>query len=294
MEAHFVVAERAPRCHEFGPTVEMYRAIAGDNQNSQMDILYDPFLLLDDFRSNTTPQQRKIMHPHPHRGFETITYLLEGGVTHQDSKGNKGHISAGQIQHLCAGRGVIHDEIPDEGPGHGIQLWINMPKKDKMSKPRYQDIKDLPQIIDEKTKTKITVLSSSSAKLYGVETKLQTKVDMAYLDLEIPPNTIFEQTIPIGFNGMIYVIQGGVRVLMQDGEKKHLEIHSVGLLEETNKRTQESVVKLETTKNKGVKLLLLLGKPIGEPIVRYGPFVMTTQEEIQKCIQDYRNGTLDK
>jgi quercetin 2,3-dioxygenase len=249
--------------------------------------LFDPFLMLDDFRLTDPKKYEKGFPWHPHRGIETITYILEGEVEHQDSLGNKGTISSGDVQWMTAGSGIIHQEMPvgdKDGKMFGFQLWANLPAAQKMMKPRYQEIKssDIPIIVTGNS-IRIRVISGKVNKTTGPVQDIVTAPE--FLDITIPANTTFLRQIPVNHNVFAYIIAGRCYFpsdKMENADNETLVLFSDG-----------PQVMIET-KDEAVRLLLLSGKPLNEPIAWGGPIVMNTQEELQLAFDEYQNGTFIK
>ena len=242
---------------------------------------FDPFLMLDEFGSENKDDYIGGFPAHPHRGIETVTYMLEGEFEHQDSTGAKGRMRPGDVQWMKTGSGIIHSEMPamSDGRLHGFQLWINMPAKLKMSKPEYIYIdSDKIQIYkDDEKQVKVI-----AGKFKNVEGKVKKhNIKPIYLDIEIKKNATFSLSIPLTHNTFIYLIKGEVKI----GDKKHEEIKNSTLI------VLEKGEKLNIKGTTNSKFLLISGKPIGETIARGGPFVMNTKEEIINAIRDYNNGT---
>jgi quercetin 2,3-dioxygenase len=241
----------------------------------------DPFLMLDEFSSEEASDYIAGFPDHPHRGFETVTYILDGHMLHQDHLGNRGDLKSGGVQWMTAGRGIIHSEMPqqDRGRMRGFQLWINLPAKEKMKPAGYRDLQagDIPEVKLEDG-GKVRVIAGSHAGMSGPIAGLTT--DATYLDVHLAPGAKFLQPVKSGYNVYLYPYEGAVDI---GGER--LESHSGGVLS-----TEGDVAVAAGAQ--GARFLLLTGKPIGEPIVQYGPFVMNTREEIQQAIRDYQNGAL--
>jgi len=242
---------------------------------------HDPFLMLDEFGSENKDDYIGGFPPHPHRGIETVTYMLSGEFEHEDSTGAKGKMSAGDVQWMKTGGGIIHSEMPamTEGKLHGFQLWVNMPAKYKMNKPEYIyiDAKEMQMHKDDDKKIKVI-----AGKFGEAEGPVKGhNVEPIYLDIEIEKGKEFTFNLHSTHNSLIYLIEGEVKV----GEQNHNPIKGSTLIILT--RGEELKVSGLTK----AKFLLISGKPIGEPIARGGPFVMNTKEEILKAVQDYHNGT---
>ncbi len=266
--------------------------------------LFDPFLLFDDFR-NTDPYQYIKGFPwHPHRGIETITYVLKGDVEHGDSMGNKGVISSGDTQWMTAGSGIIHQEMPkgdDEGVMEGFQLWANLPKARKMMDPRYRDIKSA-QVPEVTTKggAKIKVICGSVEGIQGPVRDIV--IDPEYLDVTLPALTEFVHKTPRGHTVFAYVIKGkGVFCDVKDpfaydalgtnyfDMERDAYIHN-GTAVLFGDGDQVTVA----AQGEPVRFLLISGRPIGEPVAWYGPIVMNTEEELRTAFEEYQSGTFIK
>ena len=242
---------------------------------------FDPFLMLDEFGSENKDDYIGGFPPHPHRGIETVTYMLQGEFEHEDSTGAKGRMSSGDVQWMKTGGGIIHSEMPtmSEGKLHGFQLWVNMPAKYKMNKPEYIYIDAKQMQIHKDNDKKIKVIAG---KFEDAEGPVKDhNVEPVYLDIEIEKGKEFTFSLPSSHNSLIYLIEGAVKV----GEQNHNPIKDSTLIILTKGK------KLKVSGLTKAKFLLISGKPIGEPIARGGPFVMNTKEEILKAVQDYHNGT---
>lgn len=240
----------------------------------------DPFLLLDEFGSENKDDYMAGFPPHPHRGIETVTYMLEGKFEHKDSTGAKGIMSSGDVQWMKTGGGIIHSEMPamSDGKLHGFQLWVNMPAKLKMSKPEYiyLDAKQIKIYKDEEKKIKII-----AGKFKNYEGPVRGhNVEPIYFDIELREENEFKFDLPLNHNSFIYLVEGNIKI----GKDKHQRIDG------------SSLIVLKKGKNLNVKalkrskFLLIAGKPIGEAIARGGPFVMNTKQEILQAMEDYNNG----
>ena len=243
----------------------------------------DPFLMLDAFGSDQPDDYIAGFPDHPHRGFETVTYMIAGRMLHRDSAGHEGLLENGGVQWMTAGKGVIHSEIPqqEEGVMEGFQLWLNLPKRDKMSTPWYRDFKneDLPKFVTEEG-VAVTVIAGESHGTSGAVTRDTTQPN--YLDLHLPAGARFAQALPAGHNAFIYVYRGEVSIA-----GKTVPVQRMAIL--ANEVQADGVV-IEA----GVddKVLLISGQPLKEPIVQYGPFVMNSQDEIYQALSDFRDGRL--
>lgn len=243
----------------------------------------DPFLMLDAFGSDDPEQYIAGFPDHPHRGFETITYMLQGRMLHRDSAGNQGLLESGGVQWMNAGRGVIHSEMPQQEAGRmaGFQLWLNLPSQDKMSAPWYQDLAadTLPRLSTD-SGAQICVIAGHS---HGMAGAIQRPVtEPLYLDVYLPAGSVFQQVIPASHNAFIQLYQGEISVAQQT-----LLAPSMAIL---NTDSHCDGVSIEAVQDS--RFLLVAGQPLREPIEQYGPFVMNTKEQIYQAVQDFRNGRL--
>jgi len=241
----------------------------------------DPFLMLDAFGSDKAGDYIAGFPEHPHRGFETVTYMLAGRMRHRDSAGHEGLVTNGGVQWMTAGRGVVHSEMPEQNEGlmEGFQLWLNLPAKDKMSAPWYRDIpsEDVPRFTLDDGGT-VQVIAGSS---HGVAGAVQRDVTQPlYLDIDLPAGATFEQPLPAGHNAFLYVFRGEVVV-----EGKAVPQARMAILDNA---PAADGVRIKATAP--ARLLLIAGRPLNEPIAQYGPFVMNTQAEIFQAVEDFRNG----
>lgn len=270
---------------------------------SQVPLL-DPFLLLDDFRSDNPEHYLKGFPWHPHRGIETITYVLAGDVEHGDSMGNKGNITSGDVQWMTAGSGIIHQEMPKgdaQGNMAGFQLWANLPAKKKMMHPRYRDIQadQIPSVqLDNGTELKI--ICGRVGETEGPVRDIV--IDPQYIDVSVPPHTTYAHPTKQGHTVFVYVIDGKGFFCQ---EKKPFTYEAEGLnyfdMQREPYLKNETLVLFEdgdhvlaSTEEEGVRFLLVSGKPLQEPVAWYGPIVMNTREELQQAFEEYRNGTFIK
>ena len=244
----------------------------------------DPFLMLDEFGSENKDDYVAGFPPHPHRGIETVTYMLHGEFEHEDSTGSKGKMSPGDVQWMKTGRGIIHSEMPAMAGGKllGFQLWINMPAKLKKNKPEYLYIKNSELGVHTDTEKTVKIIAGKFEKIEGPQTN--HNVEPVYFHIILNENKEFKYEIPEGHNSFIYLLKGELKI----GEKDHDKTNNSNLI--LLKRGK----KLKVKANKKTEFLFIAGKPIGEPIARGGPFVMNTKEEILEAIQDYNNGTFAK
>ena len=244
----------------------------------------DPFLMLDEFGSENKDDYLAGFPPHPHRGIETVTYMLNGEFEHEDSIGSKGNMGPGDVQWMKTGRGIIHSEMPAMSNGKllGFQLWINMPAKMKMNKPKYDYIKS----------EEITKYEDGDKLINLIAGKFENKegpvkghnVEPIYFDIELKEGKKIFLEVPETHNSFIYSLKGELKI----GEEKHEKINDSTLI-----LLKRGTI-LEVLASKQSKFLFIAGKPIGEPIARGGPFVMNTKQEILQAIQDYNNGTFAK
>ena len=245
---------------------------------------FDPFLMLDEFGSENSEDYIAGFPPHPHRGIETVTYMLAGDFEHKDSTGGEGKMSAGDVQWMKTGSGIIHSEMPamKEGKLHGFQLWINMPAKLKMSKPEYIYI-DADKMKIHKDKDKqIKVIAGKFEKAEGPVKG--HNVEPIYFDVELNKGKKFDFKIPSTHNSFIYLINGEIEI----GEKKHSKVKDSTLVLLSQGENLKVSAKIDA------KFLLISGKPINEKIARGGPFVMNTKSEILQAVQDYHSGNFVK
>ncbi len=243
----------------------------------------DPFLMLDAFGSEHADDYIAGFPDHPHRGFETITYMLAGRMRHRDSAGHEGLLENGGVQWMTAGRGVIHSEMPEQEEGRleGFQLWLNLAAKDKLREAWYRDIPSaaIPQITTEEG-AMVRVIAGKSHGISGAMQRDTT--EPLYLDVHLTPGSRFAQTIAGGHNAFIYVYRGEVAV---GAQQERVAERRMAIL--ANEADADGVTLAACG---DARLILIAGKPLGEPIVQYGPFVMNTREEIEKALSDYRDG----
>ncbi|MDR4512256.1 MAG: pirin family protein [Nitrososphaeraceae archaeon] len=256
---------------------------------------FDPFLLLDEIGPiDIRPGDQKGFPDHPHRGFETVTYLLEGKFEHKDSQGHSGTISAGDVQWMTAGSGVIHSEMPEKefskngGKLHGFQLWINLPKKNKMIKPRYQEISSskIPNGTTKNGNVSVKVIAGESL---GEKAVIDTITPIMYLHFKLEHGNRIIQQVPEEYNVFAYVIKGKGLFEQNNSSNKIIERGNLVIFD---KDGEEVYIQAAKESKDPLELLLIGGIPLNEPISRYGPFVMNTQQEIYQAIEDYRNGRL--
>lgn len=255
---------------------------------------FDPFLLLDEIGpTDLIPGKQKGFPDHPHRGFETVTYLLEGKFEHKDSQGHTGIINSGDVQWMTAGSGVIHSELPEKefskygGKLHGFQLWVNLPKSNKMMKPRYQEIprSKIPTVTTEDGNVIVKLIAGESL---GSKAVIDTITPIMYMHFKLESGSSIVQPIPKEYNVFAYIIKGK-GIVERNNNNKIIERGNLVIFDKYGK---EVYIKAVEDSKIPLELLLIGGIPIREPIARYGPFVMNTQQEIYEAIEDYRNGQL--
>jgi redox-sensitive bicupin YhaK (pirin superfamily) len=271
---------RVARKHRGQPTtdgagVRMTRVIG----TPQLDHV-DPFLLLDEFRSDNPDDYIAGFPDHPHRGFETVTYMLAGAMKHGDNQGNTGLLGPGSVQWMTAGRGIVHSELPmqENGLMWGFQLWVNLPASDKMTAPRYQDIpaQAVPEVVlgdGASARVLCGELAGSTGPVQGVPTQ------PLYVDLTLAAGAVTELPVPAGHTAMAYVYEGQVQA---GPEATPIERSELALLSDGDS--------VDLSSRQGARCLLIGARPLHEPVARYGPFVMNTREEIIQAVEDYQSG----
>ncbi|MBP6775650.1 MAG: pirin family protein [Piscinibacter sp.] len=242
----------------------------------------DPFLMLDAFGSDTPGDYIAGFPDHPHRGFETVTYMIAGRMRHRDSAGHEGLLEDGGVQWMTAGRGVIHSELPEQESGRmeGFQLWLNLAADDKMRAPWYRDIQsaELPSFTTPEGVT-VRVIAGAS---HGIDGAVQReRTEPVYLDLHLPAGASFEQALPPSHNAFVYVYRGALRIAGKDVPVQRMAILA----------NDGAAVALEAGAEPA-RALLIAGRPLGEPIAQYGPFVMNTTDQLHQAVQDFRDGRL--
>ncbi len=251
----------------------------------------DPFLLLDHFGPIDQKPGEAVGAPdHPHRGFETVTYIIDGSNQHKDSVGNSGVLREGWVQWMTAGSGVVHSEMPSDeqikngGRSEGFQLWVNLPAKDKMIPPRYQDIpaEGIPIVTAKGGDVWVKVIAGESL---GTKAVIETRTPIMFLDIRLKPKTMFVQPVPENFDGFAYVWRGSGYL---GSQRTPASMGQIGLLGEGEE------VRIEAAETEEVRVLLIAGVPLREPIARHGPFVMNTMAEIEQAFKDYRSGKLGR
>ena len=259
-----------------GAGVKLTRVLTNDLQHR-----LDPFLMLDAFGSDQADDYIAGFPDHPHRGFETVTYMIAGRMRHRDSAGNEGLLENGGVQWMTAGRGVIHSELPEQEDGlmEGFQLWLNLPGARKMQAPWYRDFKspELPRLRTAEG-AEVTVIAGQSAGTAGAVQREVT--EPLYLDIHLPAGAHFEQPLPASHNAFIYVYRGQVQVGGQA-----VPVQKMAIL--ANDAGSDGV---RVQADQDSRLLLIAGRPLREPIVQYGPFVMNTKQEIYQAVSDFQSG----
>jgi redox-sensitive bicupin YhaK (pirin superfamily) len=273
-----------------GAGVKLTRVLTQDLQRR-----LDPFLMLDNFASNDPNDYGAGFPNHPHRGFETVTYMIAGRMRHQDSAGHEGLLQNGGVQWMTAGRGLIHSEMPEQESGtmEGFQLWLNLPGRDKLCAPWYRDIQsaDIPEVSTD-NRVLVRVISGAS---HGVAGAMQRPADAfptqpLYLDLHFPAiGASFSQPLPSLHNAFLYVYRGSVDVVDASGQATAVPLHRMAIL-----ANEGDGVTLRANPGDATpaRALLIAGQPLGEPIAQHGPFVMNTRAELMQAVDDYNNGRL--
>lgn len=273
-----------------GAGVKLTRVLTQDLQRR-----LDPFLMLDNFASNDPQDYGAGFPSHPHRGFETVTYMIAGRMRHQDSAGHEGLLQNGGVQWMTAGRGLIHSEMPEQESGtmEGFQLWLNLPGRDKLCAPWYRDIQsaDIPEVSTD-NQVLVRVISGAS---HGVGGAMQRPADAfptqpLYLDLHFPAGgASFSQPLPSLHNAFVYVYRGSLDVVDASGQATAVPLHRMAIL-----ANEGDGVTLRANAGDATpaRALLIAGQPLGEPIAQHGPFVMNTRAELIQAVDDFNNGRL--
>jgi redox-sensitive bicupin YhaK (pirin superfamily) len=270
-----------------GAGVRLKRSIGGWD----LDYL-DPFLLLDHFESDDPADYLAGFPLHPHRGIETVTYMLAGEVDHKDTIGNAGTIGPGDVQWMTAGGGIMHEEMPRprDGMMGGFQLWVNMPASLKMSRPRYQEVPDATIPVAERPDgARVRVVAGRSGEVTGPVTEIYAEPE--YLDATLPAGGSFEQPVPNGHTAFAYVFRGEGEFGVVDDLGYRGELDGALVSAPSLVVFDDGDLVRVRAHDSDVRFLLVSGAPLGEPIARYGPFVMNTREEIQQALRDLRDGT---
>jgi redox-sensitive bicupin YhaK (pirin superfamily) len=267
-----------------GGGVKLLRSL-GQSQSARLD----PFLMLDEFSSANADDYIAGFPDHPHRGFETVTYMLEGHMLHRDHLGNRGDLKSGWVQWMTAGRGIIHSEMPQQESGrmHGFQLWVNLPAREKMKPAAYQDIppEKIPLLtLQDGGQVKI-IAGTAQIEGRSVSGPVQgLSTEPLFLDVCLPAGGHFDHPVAEGHNAFVYLYEGLAEV-GPIAEKRPLAPHAAGVFSEGDR------VEVQAGKE-GASFLVLAAKPLREPVVQYGPFVMNTRDEIEQALADYRDGQL--
>ena len=253
---------------------------------------FDPFLLLDEMGPiEIAPGEAKGAPDHPHRGFETVTYILSGDMQHKDSRGHAGRLRAGDVQWMTAGAGVIHSEMPSSefarngGRMHGFQLWVNLPKRDKMMNPRYQEVPS-SQIPKATSADGLVMVSVIAGEALGEKAVIETRTPIIYLHYRIKPGGAATQQVPSAYNAFAYVIEG--EGLFGADDERTGDGQMVLFAQDGDEVRIANPSDAKTT----LEVLLIAGVPLNEPVARYGPFVMNTQAEIRQAFEDYQQGRM--
>ncbi len=248
----------------------------------------DPFLMLDEFGTDNPGDYIAGFPDHPHRGFETVTYMLDGRMRHRDNHGHEGVLVPGSVQWMTAGRGIVHSEMPEqqEGRMRGFQLWINLPSRDKMTAPRYQEFgpEKIPQV--DSGAARVKLIAGQIGDVTGPI--VQPATDPTYLDVELAPGIEFTHGLPAGHAAFAYVYEGAVRI-GEGASAATVTAHELAVL------GPGETVRLEGRapageRGEAARVVLVAGRPLGEPVAKYGPFVMNTREELMQAFEDFQNG----
>jgi redox-sensitive bicupin YhaK (pirin superfamily) len=248
----------------------------------------DPFLMLDEFGTDRAEDYIAGFPDHPHRGFETVTYMLDGRMRHRDNHGNEGVLVPGSVQWMTAGRGLVHSEMPEqqEGRMRGFQLWLNLPAREKMTAPKYQEFG--PERIPVATPAQGVTVKVIAGKVNGTTGPIaQPATDPTYLDLALEPGATFTQSLSTDYAAFLYVFEGSLQVGVPP-EASVLRAHELGVLGEGGEIRLEGVT--AGAGGKVARAILVAGRPLREPVAKYGPFVMNTREELQQAFEDFQHG----
>jgi redox-sensitive bicupin YhaK (pirin superfamily) len=261
-----------------GAGVKLTRVIG----TPQLDML-DPFLMLDEVGTDRAEDYLAGFPDHPHRGFETVTYMLDGRMRHKDNHGNEGLLVPGSVQWMTAGRGLVHSEMPEqqEGRMRGFQLWVNLPAKDKLVEPRYQEYApDRFPVATPSAGVSVKVIAGDVDGVHGPI--VQPATDPLYLDIGLDAGRDWQTTLPEGHNAFAYVFEG-TATIGEGEDARALETHELAVL------GGGDLFKVRAG-DAGARLILVAGRPLGEPVARYGPFVMNTKEQIMQAFVDFQEG----
>jgi quercetin 2,3-dioxygenase len=253
---------------------------------------FDPFLLLDEMGPmEVAPGEAKGAPDHPHRGFETVTYMLSGDMEHRDSRGHAGRLRPGDVQWMTAGAGVVHSEMPSRefmrsgGRMHGFQLWVNLPQRDKMIKPRYQEISSsqIPKVTSDDGLVSVSVIAGEAM---GQKAVIETRTPIIYVHYRIKPGGTAVQKVPGRYNAFAYIVEG--EGLFGSERERALDGQMILFGQDGDEVTIEN----EVDARQALEVLFIAGVPLNEPVARYGPFVMNTEGEIRQAIEDYQLGRM--
>ena len=261
-----------------GAGVKLTRVIGGPDLPE-----LDPFLLLDEFGTDRAEDYLAGFPSHPHRGFETVTYMLDGRMRHKDNHGNEGLLTPGSVQWMTAGRGLVHSEMPEQESGRmrGFQLWVNLPARDKMTDPKYQEYApDRIPVASPAAGVSVKVIAGQVGEVIGPI--VQPATDPVYLDVALDAGTAWEHLLPEGHNAFAYVFEGEATVGEGD-DARALETHEMAVL------GGGDLLRLRASDN-GARLIVVAGRPLREPVMRHGPFVMNTKQELMQAFVDYQEG----
>jgi quercetin 2,3-dioxygenase len=246
----------------------------------------DPFLMLDEFGTDQPEDYLAGFPDHPHRGFETVTYMLDGRMRHRDNHGNEGVLVPGSVQWMTAGRGLVHSEMPEQQQGRmrGFQLWLNLPAREKMTAPKYQEFG--PERIPSAAPAAGITAKVIAGQVAGISGPIQQPAtDPTYLDLALEPHAVFEQTLPDEHAAFVYVFEGAIAV---GTEQKPVAAHELAVL------SDGALIRLTGLRagadGKTARAILVAGRPLREPVAKYGPFVMNTRAELQQAFEDFQSG----
>jgi quercetin 2,3-dioxygenase len=269
-----------------GAGVKLRRSLGGADR-----LRLDPFLMLDEFSSDNPDDYVAGFPAHPHRGFETVTYMLDGHLRHEDHLGHRGELKSGGVQWMTAGRGIIHSEMPQQERGRmrGFQLWINLPAREKMKPAAYRDIQpdEIPVVTLPGGGSVKVIAGTATVDGQSTPGPIQgLATDPLYFDVELPAGASFAHAINGEYSAFVYAYEGTVSVGPADAART-LKTHSAGVLSPGDR--------VEITAEAGpARFILLAGRPLGEPVVQYGPFVMNTRDEIEQAMRDYQSGELTR
>ena len=261
-----------------GAGVKLTRVIGGPDLPE-----LDPFLLLDEFGTDRAEDYIAGFPSHPHRGFETVTYMLDGRMRHKDNHGNEGLLTPGSVQWMTAGRGLVHSEMPEQESGRmrGFQLWVNLPARDKMTDPKYQEFApEHIQVAQPAPGVSVKVIAGNVGEVSGPI--VQPATDPVYLDIALEAGKAWEYVLPEGHNAFAYVFEGAVTVGEGD-DARALETHEMAVLGGGDRLQLRAGVQ-------AARLIVVAGRPLGEPVMRHGPFVMNTKQELMQAFVDYQEG----